>query len=164
MREAMSEFRVIATSVTVPIILLFTKKDVFIENLKVQPFSEFFPEYTGMMDSPSICAYIATMFQRLHVRPNGKLYIRFVNATDPDNFKEVFKEIETNMLKPQYVIPKHVVQQYLPWIELQSPHEASSSTTLPFKADSDNDSRFHLDHLHVDTSLSNDDPMPGLAI
>jgi len=101
MREAMSEFEVIAASITVPIILLFTKKDVFVKNLKIHPFSVFFPRYTGMVDSPHICAYIATMFQRLHKRPNGKLYIRFVDATDPDNFKEVFEEIETNMLKPQ---------------------------------------------------------------
>jgi len=99
MRDAMSAFENITTSATFPIVLLFTKKDVFVENLKVQPFSDFFPEYTGMMDSTSICAYISTMFQRLDKRSNGKLYIRFVNATDPDDFKEVFKEIETNMLK-----------------------------------------------------------------
>jgi len=127
----MSAFEDIAISVTIPIILPFTKTDVFVENLKVQPFSKFFPKYTGMMDSTSICAYIATVFQRIHKRPNGKLYIRFVNATDPDAFKEVFEETK-HILRPQRVSPNHRIRQYLPWKEPQSPHEASSPTTMPF--------------------------------
>jgi len=164
----MSAFENITTSATFPIVLLFTKKDVFVENLKVQPFSDFFPEYTGMMDSTSICAYIATMFQRLDKRSNGRLYIRFVNATDPDDFKEVFKEIETNMLKPQPALPN---EQYLPWNEPQAPHDALSSTTIPLGAASDNDSESHYLPVYpwplIDGPLPLIDDQtwwPGLAI
>lgn len=145
----MSAFEDIALSVSVPIILLFTKKDVFEENLEVQPFSDFFPDYTGMMDSSSICVYIATMFRRLHARPNGQLYTHFVNAADPHNFKRVFRDIESDMLKPVWpthfvkplpVLPKDFVRNCSPWDEPHLPHETSSSTTIPSEAASDTDS------------------------
>ncbi len=162
MRDALSAFEDIVISVTIPIILLFTKKDVFEENLRVQPFSDFFPEYTGMMDSLSICEYIASMFRSLHKRPNGQLYIRFVNATDPHQFKQVFKEIESYMLERRPVLPKNFVPSCSPWNEPHLPHEASSSTIMPSKAASDNNSE--VPYLHIGPWPLIDDPTPGLAI
>ena len=97
----MSAFEKLANVVTLPIVLLFTKTDVFRKNLKVYCFSDFFPEYTGHMDSSSIRAYFANEFRRLDRRPNRKLFIWFLNATNPDTFKKVFDRIESQVLQPQ---------------------------------------------------------------
>ena len=107
MRDAMSVFKELAASVMVPIVLLFTKKDVFEENLKIQPFSDFFPEYTGAMDSASIRNYLASWFRDLDERPWGELYCYFINAVDPDNVKEVFEEIELNIFKARPTTNPH---------------------------------------------------------
>lgn len=83
MQDAMAAFKEVVSSVTVPIVLLFTKRDVLQKNLRVMPFSNYFAKYTGPEDYVRVSAYIATIFQHLHAssRPNGRLQIRFVNAT-----------------------------------------------------------------------------------
>lgn len=95
----MSAFEGISTFLEAPIILLFTKNDVFEENLKIQPFSDFFPETAGITDSAWLRTYIAASFRSLDKRPSRKLYCYFVTATDPENFREVFEQIELNIFK-----------------------------------------------------------------
>ena len=106
MRDAMRAFEKLASVVTLPIVLLFTKTDVFRKNLRVYCFSDFFPEYTGRMDSISIRAYFASEFRRLDRRPGRRLFITFLNATNPDAFKKVFDQIESHVLQP---LPKSPV-------------------------------------------------------
>lgn len=127
----MQAFKKLAASVTVPIVLLFTKKDVFVEHLKTQPFSNFFPEYMGPMDSSNICANFAMMFRRLDNKPGRRFDIYFLNATDPGNFKEVYREIASNLFQQPrgaaehqtspskyWELDKYITKQ-LPWPERQ---------------------------------------------
>ena len=97
MRDTMHAFEKIAGSTMAPIILLFTKKDIFVEHLKILPFTDFFPEYIGSLRSSDICAHLALEFRRLGQRPGRRLDIHFLNATDPENFREVFEDMKVNM-------------------------------------------------------------------
>lgn len=101
MLAAMDAFKEVAGAVHVPIILLFTKIDVFEAMLESHCFTDFFPEYSGLMDSSSICQYLAIEFLKLNLRPKVKVYIRVVNATDAVNFKDVFEDVNSQILEPR---------------------------------------------------------------
>ena len=105
MRDAIKAFEIVTASVTVPIILLFTKTDVLDENIRVIPFSSFFPEYHGPTDIPSICKYFDGTFRRRDRRPNRIIRTAFVNAADPDSFKEFFKMVKRFLLDYQCEAP-----------------------------------------------------------
>ena len=100
MLDAMDAFQKLAAVATPPIILLFTKIDIFEELLSTHIFTDFFPDYIGPMNSFNTRLYLASMFQRRHMRSNKKLFIRVVNAAEPEVFRKVFEEIESRILKP----------------------------------------------------------------
>ena len=97
MRDAMRTFQMMIHPVKVPIFLLFTKNDIFEENLKTHPFSDFFPEFHGVTDSNSIRTWLVNSFRDLDKRSVGELYCYIINATDSADFKEAFEEIELKM-------------------------------------------------------------------
>ena len=95
----MNAFTQTAAAVEVPIVLLFTKIDVFEKNLKTIPFSNFFPEYSDYPDSTSILDFFTETFQDLDNRIHGELHVRVVNAADPDDFKKVFENIASTIFR-----------------------------------------------------------------
>ena len=57
------------------------------------------------MDSGSIHAYFANELRRLDRRPDRKLFIGFLNATKPGDFKKVFDQIESYVFQPLPELP-----------------------------------------------------------
>ena len=100
MLAAMDAFKDVSAATTHPIILLFTKNDIFEELLSTHLFTNYFPHYTGPLNSSDIRLYLGSRFQRLHTRSNTRLFIRVVNAAEPEMFRKVFEEIESRILKP----------------------------------------------------------------
>ncbi|KAL8788501.1 MAG: hypothetical protein Q9195_007278 [Heterodermia aff. obscurata] len=101
MLEAMEVFRKVSVAARFPILLLFTKIDVLEKLLPTHSFTEYFPGYSGPSNSSSICGYLASRFQQLRSGSDKALFIRVVNAADPEAFRKFFEEIESNILKPK---------------------------------------------------------------
>lgn len=99
MLDAMDAFQKVSAAARLPVILLFTKIDIFEELLRKERFTYYFPEYLGPTTSSSICVYLASRFQTLHLGCDGRLFIHVVNAADPKAFRKVFEEIESKILK-----------------------------------------------------------------
>ena len=107
MVDAMDAFEKVSTSARLPIILLFTKIDIFKELLSTYKFTDYYPDYSAPMSSSNFCLYLASLFQRLHVRSDKRLFIRVVNAAEPEAFRKVFEEIESQVLgtRPVSTLP-----------------------------------------------------------
>ena len=97
----MNAFRKVADAVEVPILLLFTKVDVFEELLSTHKFRDYFPAYRGYMDSSNILAHLALKFHNLCPGSDKRLFIQVVNATDPKAFREVFEKVESKIWNPR---------------------------------------------------------------
>ena len=99
----MDAFKEVSAAARNPIILLFTKIDVFEELLSTYSFTDYLPNCSGPLNSSNFRMYLASRFQglhRLHRRSSKSLFIRVVNAADPKAFKKVFEEIESKISKP----------------------------------------------------------------
>ena len=101
MLDAMDAFKKVSAAARLPIILLFTKIDVFEDLLSIHSFTDFFPEYSGSMKSSKIYAYLVSRFRQLHLGSNKKLFIRVVDAAEPEAFRKIFGEIESEILNPR---------------------------------------------------------------
>ena len=101
MVDATNAFQDVVNASDAPIILLFTKYDLFRDCLEVQPFTDYFPDYSNLTDAhdyDSIALYLASHFLKLDQRNYGGTFIRFVNAADPDDFRAIFEEVKSKIL------------------------------------------------------------------
>ena len=99
MLDAMGAFETVANATKAPIILLFTKYDLLQDCLEIKPFKEYFPDYNGSMVSYDIAQYFATVFLGRDPGPVGRTFVRFGNVADPDQFRELFSEIKSEVLE-----------------------------------------------------------------
>ena len=99
--DAMDAFKKVSAAVRIPILLLFTKVDIFEKLLSVYKFTDYFPSYSGPMHSSNIRGHLALNFRHLCPGSNERLFIRVVNAADPEAFRKVFEEVESKILSPR---------------------------------------------------------------
>lgn len=69
-----------------PFVVLLNKLDLFEEKLTSKHFRDYFPSYSGSLDSSSVCSYFASQFVMLDERPNASLRIYKTSAVDRDSF------------------------------------------------------------------------------
>lgn len=102
MVDATNAFQDVVNASDAPIILLFTKYDLLGDCLEVQPFTDYFPDYSNRTDAhdyDNIALYLASHFLKLDQRNHGGTFVRFVNAADPDDFRAIFEEVNSEILQ-----------------------------------------------------------------
>lgn len=89
----MDAFKRVSAAVRVPILLLFTKVDIFEELLSTHQFTDYFPSYRGPMDSFNIRVHLTLKFYELCPGSNERLFIHVVDATVPEAFRKFFEKV-----------------------------------------------------------------------
>lgn len=97
MNKSMRQFTRACQQTHAPIVLLFTKKDLFMRNLHDYAVPKHLPNISESTDPDTFfkdtLRFFTAAFQSLDQRPCGRLYIYWINAVDADEVKCIFRDI-----------------------------------------------------------------------
>lgn len=97
MNKSMGQFTRVCQQSHAPIILLFTKKDLFMRNLHDYAIPKHLPNISKSTDPDTFfkdtLRFFTAAFQSLDQRPGGILYIYWINAVDADEVNCIFRDI-----------------------------------------------------------------------
>ena len=154
MLDAMDAFKKVSAAAKLPVILLFTKIDVFEDLLSIHDFTDFFPEYSGTMKSSEIYTYLASRFRQLHLGSNKKLFIRVVDAAEPEAFRKLFEEIESEIFNPRSRSTANASSDEFLQVDSSSPPEEYAQSLEEYQNNSEMDQQITADQDDGD----DDDP------
>lgn len=83
--------------ISTPIVLLFTKMDVFADMIQQLPLHSVYPECPISADLDASSNFLAATFAKLDQRPEGKLQICVTNAVDKAVFEKTLHELRPMM-------------------------------------------------------------------
>ena len=86
--------------VHVPIVLFFTKKDVFYEKLKKRRLDYCYPDYKGKNDFEEASKFIKSRFLRHTEMPQRIVHVNFICTIDPTQIKHIFKGLSNMLIEP----------------------------------------------------------------
>jgi guanine nucleotide-binding protein G(i) subunit alpha len=88
--------------VGVPVILVFTTTDIFEQKFTKSPISCYFPEFEGTTTSDAQEFFKKLYLQQIKSRTDQEprqVFVHYVNATDPESCKQLFKSIKEDIAK-----------------------------------------------------------------
>jgi len=81
-----------------PIILLFTRLDLFEEKINRHPLKDQFPEFTGRKnDSSAAMEFITEKFHSISQKYDIEIEVRVINATDTAQTRDFLQSFETKV-------------------------------------------------------------------
>lgn len=83
--------------ISTPIVLLFTKMDVFADMIQQLPVHSVYPECPISADSNASSGFFAATFAKLDQRPGGKLQTCVTNVADKAVFEKTLHELRPMM-------------------------------------------------------------------
>eukprot|EP01027_Heterolobosea_sp_BB2_P018960 GEZU01026644.1.p1 GENE.GEZU01026644.1~~GEZU01026644.1.p1 ORF type:complete len:136 (+),score=25.90 GEZU01026644.1:302-709(+) len=106
MHESLELFEDVVKSkwfTNVPLVLIFTKDDIFRNKIKETDLSCCFPDYTGGCDYQAAFSYIVKRFTDIYKKYREMpLYAFVVNGTDTENVRKLFYETKVHPVDVQF--------------------------------------------------------------
>lgn len=101
----MKRFTIVCQKTVAPIILIFTKRDLFVKNLNGYAIPKHLPHISESTDPKTFMAdtfqFFGTTFRSLDHRVEGGIYVYWINAIDTGEVASIFQEMRENICERQ---------------------------------------------------------------
>lgn len=115
MNESMKKFATVCQETHAPIILVFTKRDLFMKNLDEYAVPKHLPHISESKDPDTFMAdtfqFFGTAFRSLDHRVDGRIYVYWINAIDTGEFASIFQDMRENMFERRHAVKESTTVQ-----------------------------------------------------
>ncbi len=103
MNESMKRFAMVCQETHVPIVLIFTKRDLFVKNLDEYAVPTHLPHISESTDPDTFVAdtfqFFGTAFRSLDHRNDRKIYVYWINAINTWGIASIFQDLRDDVFE-----------------------------------------------------------------